>query len=249
MIAELFPIYSPKHTLVTGKRLLIPKASHIIAVSENTKLDLMKLMGIPEDRITVIYHGTDESPFSPSDGEWKNMEYILYVGGRALYKNFRLFCHYLFPVLKRHKNIQVVCTGTPFTKEESAFFEENAMQDRFKHVFVESEQDLLNWYHHAITFVYPSSYEGFGIPILEAYKANCPVMLNHSSCFPEIAGDAAVYFNMSSASSNLEEQLETLYHLDNNERSALLEKQRERLKRYSWKKSAVEHFEVYRKLV
>jgi glycosyltransferase involved in cell wall biosynthesis len=107
----------------------------------------------------------------------------------------------------------------------------------------------MDLYHYAVTFVYPSAYEGFGMPILEAYKADCPVMLNHASCFPEIAGDAAVYFHISDEASDFEEQFETLYHLNSRERQSLLEKQRERLKLYSWKKSAQEHAAVYQKLL
>ena len=103
----------------------------------------------------------------------------------------------------------------------------------------------MDLYHYALAFVYPSSYEGFGIPILEAYKADCPVMLNRSSCFPEIAGDAAVYFKMDDVGSDFEEQFETLYHLNSNERNQLLVKQRERLSLYSWEKSAQKLSEVY----
>ena len=106
----------------------------------------------------------------------------------------------------------------------------------------------MDLYHHAVAFVYPSAYEGFGIPILEAYKAGCPVMLNQTSCFPEIAGDAAVYFKINHEKSDFEEQFETLYHLDANERQRLLSKQRERLERYSWDKSAEQLAGIYRQI-
>jgi glycosyltransferase involved in cell wall biosynthesis len=96
--------------------------------------------------------------------------------------------------------------------------------------------------------VYPSEYEGFGIPILEAYKADCPVMLNHASCFPEIAGDAAVFFKMTKEYSDFEEQFETLYRLDGNERERLLNKQRQRMQLYSWTKSAEKLADVYQKV-
>ena len=100
-------------------------------------------------------------------------------------------------------------------------------------------------YHDAVAFIYPSSYEGFGIPILEAYKANCPVMLNRASCFPEIAGDAAIYFNIDDMKSDLAEQLETLYGLNNDERNALLAKQHQRLQRYSWEQAAKALVNIY----
>ena len=146
-----------------------------------------------------------------------------------MYKNFIGFCRDCMPILRRHKELKVVCTGKPFTSEELFFFEAFGLADRFVHLFAESSQALLDLYHYAVAFVYPSAYEGFGIPILEAYKADCPVMLNRASCFPEIAGDAAIYFKMKKDSSDFEEQFETLYHLDANERGRIIEKQRKRL--------------------
>lgn len=114
------------------------------------------------------------------------------------------------------------------------------------HRFVQTRQELFDLYHYAITFVYPSKYEGFGIPILEAYKADCPVMLNRVSCFPEIAGDAAVFFDLNSEKSDFEEQFETLYRLTGDERGELIQRQRERMELYSWSKSAAQLADVYK---
>ena len=151
------------------------------------------------------------------------------------------------PILRRHRDLKIVCTGKPFTSEEIFFFEVFGMKERFIHLFVETHQELLDLYHHAVAFAYPSSYEGFGIPILEAYTADCPLMLNRASCFPEIAGDAAIYFEMGKDSSDFEEKFEYVYHMNSLEREQLLAKQRERLKLYSWDKSALALAQVYRK--
>jgi glycosyltransferase involved in cell wall biosynthesis len=94
-------------------------------------------------------------------------------------------------------------------------------------------------------FVYPSEYEGFGIPILEAYQADCPVILNRASCFPEIAGDAALYF---SSEEELTAQIERLLSMSTEDRNALLAKQKERLSRYSWEKSARQMAKIYQSL-
>lgn len=248
MISELFPNYYERdHVLVRGKQLLIPKAAHIVAVSEQTKEDLMRIMQIPEEKITVIYHGVEATPYVPSDRRVCDDDYILYVGERHFYKNFQQFFRYVVPVLKRHRDLKVVCTGHPFSAEELLQMEAQGVSDRFVHVFAETSQELMDLYHHAVAFVYPSAYEGFGMPILEAYKADCPVMLNEASCFPEIAGDAAVYFHLHKDSSDFEEQFETLYHLNPNERKTMLERQRERLQHFSWQKSAQEHAAVYRR--
>ena len=249
MIPEIYTkYYQANDPQILQKKAIIPKATHLVAVSEQTKKDLMRIMNIPEQKITVVYHGADESPYIPSADSPYDFEYILYVGERHFYKNFIFFCRDCMPILKRHKNLKVICTGVPFTWEENYFIAVFGMEDRFIQTFVQSDQEFMDLYHHAVAFVYPSEYEGFGIPILEAYKADCPVMLNRRSCFPEIAGDAAVYFNLDAYESDFEEQFETLYHLDGNEREALLVKQRERLKRYSWTKSAQQLADVYRKL-
>lgn len=243
MIPEIFSI--DKHQ-VEQKLAIIPKATHIVAVSERTKQDLVRIMHVPEEKVSVIYHGSDEEPYMPSTTAPIAEEYILFVGTRYEYKNFKAFCKSCVVILKRHPQLKIVCTGVPFSPEEFQFFESLGIKDRMVHKFVQTSQELLDLYHYAFTFVYPSKYEGFGIPILEAYKADCPVMLNRASCFPEIAGDAAVFFDLNSEKSDFEEQFETLYCLTGDERGELIQRQRERMKLYSWSKSAAQLADVYK---
>lgn len=243
MIPEIFSI--DKHQ-VEQKLAIIPKATHIIAVSERTKQDLVRIMHVPEEKVSVIYHGSDEEPYTPSTTAPIAEEYILFVGTRYEYKNFKAFCKSCVGILKRHPQLKIVCTGVPFSPEEIQFFESLGIKERMVHKFVQTRQELFDLYHYALTFVYPSLYEGFGIPILEAYKADCPVMLNRASCFPEIAGDAAVFFDLNSEKSDFEEQFETLYRLTGDERGELIQRQRERMKLYSWSKSAAQLADVYK---
>jgi glycosyltransferase involved in cell wall biosynthesis len=149
------------------------------------------------------------------------------------------------PMMKKYKDLYVVCTGRPFNQEEIAFLQENGVEDRFLHCMVNTDEELYSLYHHALGFVYPSEYEGFGIPILEAYQADCPVILNRASCFPEIAGDAALYF---SSEEELTAQIERLLSMSADDRNALLAKQKDRLSRYSWEKSARQMAEIYQSL-
>lgn len=243
MIPEIFSI---DHSQAKQKLAVIPKAAHIIAVSGQTKKDLVRIMNVPEEKVSVVYHGADEEPYIPSSTAPFAEEYILYVGSRYVYKNFTAFCKSCVGILKRHPQLKIVCTGVPFSPEEIQLFESLGIKDRMLHRFVQTRQELFDLYHYAITFVYPSKYEGFGIPILEAYKADCPVMLNRASCFPEIAGDAAVFFDLNSEKSDFEEQFETLYRLTGDERGELIQRQRERMKLYSWSKSAAQLADVYK---
>ena len=151
--------------------------------------------------------------------------------------------------LRKYPEINVVCTGKPFAMKELKLMDCFNVKDRFIHHWVSADKDLFSLYHYAICFVYTSEYEGFGIPIIEAYKADCPVMLNKASCFPEIAGGAAIYFNMNSEDSDFSQQFEHLYSMTYKEREDLLSKQRQRLQRYSWEKSAKQLVDIYRSLI
>ena len=250
LIPELFPQYFGRDDIqIIMRQRLIPRAAHIVAVSENTKKDVVRLYNVPEEKITVIYHGADEAVYTPGKNAKYNFPYILYVGDRNLYKNFVKLVDAALPVLEAHPELRIVCTGHPFTDVEKERFSSLGIEERMKHVFVTDDSEFLDLYHNAVTFVYPSEYEGFGIPILEAYRAGCPVMLNNASCFPEIAGDAAVYFNMGENGSDFAKKFEELYAMSSTEREALVNRQRERLKMFSWKRSAEQLAQVYRRVV
>lgn len=252
MIPELYPQYFKADDLqIRMKRKLAPLASAIIAVSEQTKQDVIRILNVPADKIHVIYHGAMEdvdtsmiASSSPFD-----FPYILYVGDRTGYKNFIPFVYGCVEVLRNNPDLKVVCTGKKFKEAEISLFEELGIADRFIHYFVPDNIAFQTLYHYAKVFVYPSDYEGFGIPILEAYQADCPVLLNNASCFPEVAGDAAIYFNGFGPSSDFPAKLQYVLNLTLEERNALIERQRERLKLYSWKKSAEQLAEVYKSVI
>ena len=248
MIPELFPS-SSNDSQVKVKPLLCQKAAHIVAVSERTKQDLVRLLHVPEEKISVIYHGAPNYDDCTSLMPILDGQYILYVGQRRdSYKNFLPMLKSLVPVLQHHQAIKVVCTGPDFTKAERLFMKDAGICNKVIHRYV-NDQELQNLYAHALCFIYPSVYEGFGIPILEAYRANCPVLLNEASCFPEIAQEAAVYFHLNGQSSDLDQVMENFLRMTDRERNLLLERQRERLSCFSWQKSALKLTDLYKALV
>ena len=143
-----------------------------------------------------------------------------------------------------------VCTGKPFTQNEIEYLTQLKIQDKFINHFAKNDDELFNLYNNAICFVYPSECEGFGIPILEAYQAKCPVLLNNASCFPEIANEAAIYFNLNqNGDSNFAEVFEKYYLSSINDKQQLIDKQNKRLELYSWKQSARDLFYVYQNVI
>ena len=230
------------------KRELAGKAAHIVAVSQQTKRDLMEILGVPEEKITVIYHGVQDFPpvtSSPLVGG----RYLLYVGHRKeQYKNFLPMMAQLKTVLKNHEDLKVVCTGPAFTKAERQSFIQNGIERQVVHVSPDDE-GMRNLYKYAQCFIYPSLYEGFGIPILEAWQAGCPVLLNETGCFPEIAADAAVYFHLSKGCSDLTSVVEDFLGKGKAERQSLIARQFDRLRMFTWQDSAMSLNEVYMSII
>jgi glycosyltransferase involved in cell wall biosynthesis len=172
--------------------------------------------------------------------------YFLYSGQMDRYKNFMFFIRAIEPILKRHKDLYVVCTGLQFHQNEIKILNGTNIKDRLIHVFVE-EEDLYEVYNRALALIYPSYYEGFGIPILEAFKASCPVLLSNSSCFPEIAKDCALYFPPKDIKTM---QLCVENIIDNPSlRQTLIEKGKTRIKDFSWPKFADQTYEVYKRVL
>lgn len=245
MIIELYPEFINSPEFVKRKKKLADNAAHIIAVSENTKRDIIDVFNISPDKISVVYHG------SSLTGTILEIDlptqYLLYVGDRRLgYKNFMFFMTALLPILNENQNLKVLCTGSEFTQEEINFFNTLGVRDRMVHRFVD-EKDLYTVYNKAEMFIYPSYYEGFGIPILEAFQAECPVMLTNSSCFEEVASDAALYFDPKSAK-QLQDNIR-LVLTNPVVKQDIVTKGKNRLANYSWDKSALQTVEVYKQVL
>lgn len=227
---------------IPHKKLLIAEADHIIAVSENTKRDIVELLGVSPAKISVVHHGIRPVvEASPQLFE----RYILYVGERKGYKNFYPWLSSIRPLLMADPTLKIVCTGNAFTSNEIKLFQKWNVTDRILHISAD-DREMASLYRHALCFVFPSHYEGFGIPILEAFANGCPVCLSNASCFPEVAGDAALFFNPNDAQSMLDTLRETV-------KSEALRKQLsaaglERIKDFSLSNMVQRTCEVYRKL-
>lgn len=248
MIHELFPEYfSDADELKKNKLLLIEKAAKIIAVSQNTKKDILTLYPhIDESKIEVIYHGTSIKVNENAEADLPE-NYILYVGSRSDYKNFKFLADSIKVLLKNNPNLFLVCAGGgKFDKEEIEFIksldlEKQILQLDFK------EHELGYFYKKAKCFVFPSLYEGFGIPVLESMACECPVVLGNHSSFPEVAGNAGVYFDVNSKD-DLRNKIQSL--LENEAlRIEFSLKGIEQIKRFTWENAAQQCLDLYKKSV
>lgn len=226
------------------RKQLLNDASHIIAVSKNTKKDIVRLYGTPEEKISVIYHGhlpEDVSKVEPYESE---VPYLLYVGKRGGYKRFAFLIKAIAPILKTGR-LSLFCTGTEFNAEEITMINKLGVAGHIKQRFV-SDREMMSLFAGAVAFVYPSIYEGFGIPILDAFSVNCPVILSRSSCFPEVAGDAALYFDPDDETA-LRRHIEDLQS-NGSLRRQMIVRGAERLSGFSWEKCAKATANVYMQL-
>ena len=232
--------YPVSKRVIRAKRKIIPKADRIIAVSENTKRDILRYFpNVEPDKISVIYHGASMSPVSKKENLLP-YDYVLFVGLRSMYKNFSRFTEAMKMIMGENDDVHVFCAGGgSFTEEVSGFGE---FSGRF-HQAVLSDEDLARAYSGAICLVFPSEYEGFGIPILEAFACECPVVCANASSLPEVAGDSAVYFDpldVEDMAAKIDAVIEDKALCETLRKSG-----RERLKIFDWGKAARETMKCY----
>jgi glycosyltransferase involved in cell wall biosynthesis len=189
--ANSFPIHNfNKH----WKSKAIFEADHVICVSNYTKFKLLQHFNIPEEKISVIHHGVDKisSSFNLLNID-EEVPFLLYVGQRWGYKNFKLFIDAFSKSLFLKSNFKIVCFGGgEFTRNELIFFSSKKINIEQ----VSGDDDVLNnLYKKAASFVYPSLSEGFGYPILEALNNNCVVIASNKGSIPEILGEHGIYFD------------------------------------------------------
>ena len=239
MIHELFPQEFPiGDRIALWKRNLAEKAASIIAVSNNTKMDVRRIYHIDEERIHVIYHGSSliDKTYSRASDNQNKKRFVLFVGRRTGYKNFIQFVKAVAPILWSEDDLNVVCAGGGFFgPDEIHCFETLQVKQRISQCDVDDDT-LAHLYKNASAFVFPSLYEGFGIPILESFRCGCPVICSNAGSLPEVAGDAAAYFDPNDLRS-IEDAIKTVIR-DEELRQKLRTKGFHRVKSFSWKRAS-----------
>lgn len=257
MIHEKYPqSYSSRDPIARWKERTVAEADHVICISEQTRRDLLSMYEVPEDKVSVTYLGNDslESLLTGESAfEFRtrilgaDVPYLLYVGSRDGYKNFggllRAFA--MSPWLQEH--FHLLCFGGgALSNAECRLIAQSGLTERVRQIGG-SDAVLASCYRHAALFVYPSLYEGFGIPPLEAMSLDCPVACSNTSSIPEVVGDAAAYFDPADSEAiraALEAALGSTALC-----ASLVERGRLRRELFSWRRCAQETVDIYRKVI
>ena len=235
-------LFAPGDPTAARRRLLASRAARIIAVSEATKRDVVERLGIDPARIAVVPHGFAwSSPLEPPPPLPER--YLLYTGTRHAYKNWGFFVEAVAPLLRGAPGLHLVCSGNPFTAQERALLARLEVEGRVLHVAA-TEGTLRALYARAVAFAFPSLYEGFGFPVLEAFAEGCPAALARTTSLPEVGGDAAVYFDPRDASA-IREALARLVS-DTALRADLVARGRARVAEFTWARTCALTAEAYR---
>lgn len=233
--------------ILDKKKKLLEKSKKIIAISETTKNDIIEIFDVDSSKIDVVYLGNSLLNFEIGNSRLINEDYILFVGNREIYKNFKFFVSSIAHLLIEN-NLKLVCAGGgEFSLEELALIKSLNIENHILLKKIFNDDVLSNYYAHALFFVFPSLYEGFGIPVLESFACSCPALLSTGGSLPEVGGDAAIYFDPLDANSLVNATVELI----NNEalRENLKQNGKKRLNEFSWDKTFLETLNVYKSVV
>jgi glycosyltransferase involved in cell wall biosynthesis len=232
------------------KKQLILKADHIISISENTKKDIIDYYDVNADKISMIplaggFNFADQETALAED--LQHGDYLLFVGSRGSYKNFDGFVAEIADLLSKHNLQLVVAGGGRLNASEIALLKKFNIYDRVTALAHVSDRHLAQLYGNALVFIFPSKYEGFGIPVLEAMQSWCPALLSNNSSLPEIGGDAAQYFDPFNEG-DLNSALDKLI-FNESLRLQMKELGIPQSKKFSWQNTADKHALVYQRIL
>jgi glycosyltransferase involved in cell wall biosynthesis len=258
-IHDLMPMVYPQHLpyrwtawlFRATARLAARNATHVICVSESTKRDLIRLLGTPQNKITVTHEAADERfrPLGHKDcqrviqRQGLPERYLLYLGINKPHKNL-VFLLQVFSQLKTELKLVLAGKEDPRYPQAREEAERLDLGDSVVFLGEVADRDLPALYNAAEVFVFPSLYEGFGLPVLEAMACGTPVVCSNTSSLPEIVADAAVTVDPLDG----EAWVAALKELEEKEalRAEMREKGLKRAKAFSWEETARRTWEVYR---
>jgi len=255
LVYRKFPETMRAPSLILEK-LLLPhsakKANHIITISNATKNDLIKILHIPESKISVIHSGYVEFKPAPKQNLQKlgiQKPFILFLGTMEPRKNIdRLISAYLALPQHLQDSYQLVLAGGSGWKSADLFQRLDGLsKENIVYLGHVADDLIYNLYTQATCFAFPSLYEGFGLPILEAMSLGCPVLTSTDPACVEVSGNAALHVDPQSVEAILIGLTQML------EDSALRQKLKQQgllnVKRFSWDQAAKRHLEIFEQVL
>lgn len=265
-VMDIIPLIHPEWVTARHRKIknwlfkkMILSAGHVITISEYSKQDLIKHLGIPPERISVTPLGVNPFYFEPVSAEYQtsvlaehglNPGFFLFIGTLQPRKNLEalLDAHACLPeaVQKAHP---VVIVGQAGWKVEALLsrVEALSLEGKVKWLQYLPQDDVLVLLKNAQALVFISLYEGFGLPVLEAFAAGVPVIASETTSIPEVAGDAAYLLDPQDKQAIAEAMMHMIE--DEDLRQACIEKGQARARLFSWARCAAETFQVYRKIM
>jgi glycosyltransferase involved in cell wall biosynthesis len=234
--------------VVEMKRKAVAAAHSIICISENTKKDLLESYPHLKEECVRVTHLASELNESMACGPElvPSHPYFLYVGAREGYKNFSTLLTAFGKLAGVRRDLALCVVGRPFSLAEQRDVAEMKLSGRVEHYGQASDTQLAKLYRHSIALVYPSLYEGFGIPLVEAMACGTAVVASNRSSLPEVLCGAGLLFDP--AADDLADVLLSLIE-DPAERERLVALGRERSRSFSWDQTVAQTLEVYRSVV
>lgn len=250
LIHERFPqSFLPDDPIARNRARAIERADHIICISESTRRDLIETYRVPDTKVSVTYLGYDALSAS---GQMASTlvgpkPYLLYVGSRHGYKNFDGLVNAYAASAVLKAGVRIVCFGGGgLTVAERSLMAEHKLPTDAVVQIGGNDERLAALYQGAMAFVYPSKYEGFGIPPLEAMSLGCPVVCSSTSSIPEVVGNAGEYFDPNDTDSMRKAIVAVVQSPWR--RQELVALGSARVNTFSWERCATETLAVYRKL-
>lgn len=265
-VMDIIPFIHPEWVskrLRTFKNFAFKKsilsAEHIITISQYSKQDIMKYFHIPENAISIVPLGVDNKYFQRIDKDEKqttldkysiHKDFFLFIGTLQPRKNIlRIIEAYeQLPLEIKNKNALIIVGQNGWeTDELLSKIKQLESAGHGKWLDYVEDTEVLALLQSSIALVYPSLYEGFGLPIIEAFASQCPVISSNTTSIPEVAGDAALLVNplLIDEISHAMQLLATDIHL----REILVEKGIAQVKQFTWEKSIQKHLEIFEKVM
>ena len=222
------------------KHSAIHAAQSIICISESTKNDLLKYIKVRADQNIYVTHLAASETFQPLNVQINHKPFVLFVGNRDGYKNFK----FLLSAMCFLPDFDLLCVGGESIRSDELNGVSQFIASRVHHKGYVSDIELNELYNSAVCLVYPSTYEGFGIPVVEAMKAGCPVVCVDCKAVVEVGRDALSIVN----GDDPREMANAILNTMSSSRSNLIKRGFQVAQGYSWNNTHRQTLEVYRSL-